>query len=102
MEAAEILREEKKKCFDVLVVLAGLSSAGDLIGFALERPTITSTKKKDWKYRKQNSDRAFILFYICYFDYFIKIQIWVRYSNALSDPCVMLIPAISKPHYAWA
>ena len=26
-----------------------------------------------------------------------KIQIWVRYSNALSDPCVVLILAIFKP-----
>lgn len=68
MEAAEILRE-KKKCFDVL---AGFSSAGDLLGFALGRPTISSTKKKEWKYRKQSNDRAFILFYFCYSDYFIK------------------------------
>ena len=98
MEAAEILRE-KKKCFDVL---AGFSSAGDLLRFALGRPTMTSTKKKEWKYRKQNNDRASILFYFCYFDYFIKIQIWVRCSNALSDPCVMLILAIYKRHYAWA
>lgn len=81
MEATEILRE-KKKCFDVL---EGLSSAGDLLRFALGRLTITSTKKKEWKYRKQNNHRAFILSYFCYFDYFIKIQIWVRYSNALSD-----------------
>ena len=26
-----------------------------------------------------------------------KIQIWVRYSNALSDPCVVQILAIFKP-----
>ena len=68
MEAAEILRE-KKKCFDVL---AGFSSAGDLLGFALGRPIISSTKKKEWKYRKQHNDRASILFYFCYSDYFIK------------------------------
>lgn len=95
MEAAEILRE-KKKCFDVL---AGFSSAGDLLGFALGRPTISSTKKKEWKYRKQNNDRAFILFYFISATLTIssKIQIWVRYSNALSDPCVVIILAIFKP-----
>ena len=41
--------------------------AGDLLRFALGRPTFTSTKKKEWKYREQNNDRAFILFYFCYF-----------------------------------